>query len=89
MMMGTLTCGDFDGCPRPFKKTFARETLWHSILPVTEVRVYIYIHRFLAGKQRKRFDDEVRHLSLEPWSTAGIFFVRALQMNVGCAPFSV
>ena len=49
----------------------------------------LYMHRFLAGKQGKRFDDEVRHLSLEPWSTAGIFFVRALQMNVGCAPFSV
>ena len=69
-------------------ETFARETLWHSILPVTEVRGYMYIGS-LRGNKESDLMMHVYHLSLEPWSTAGIFFVRALQMNVGCAPFSV
>ena len=70
------------------QKSFARETLWHSILPVTEVRGYMYIGS-LRGNKESDLMMQVRHLSLEPWSTGSIFFVTALQMNVGCAPFSV
>ena len=62
--------------------TFARETLLHSILSVTEVRGYIYIGS-LRGNNKNDLMMHVRHLSLEPWSTAGILFVMALQMNVG------
>ena len=69
-------------------ETFAREIVLYSILPVTEVRGYIYIGS-LRGNKESDSMMHVHHLSLEPWSTAGIFFLTALQMNVGCAPFSV